>query len=688
MDHTAELPNASQPDNDPRLWLEEVDGERATKWAEEETACTLRSLDAAALQSDKEAMKEAMDNPDRIPQVLRRGGLLYNFWKDSTHKRGLWRRCTPQSYRTESPEWEDLLDLDKLNDKEDADWVWIGTTTLPPAHDRALLKLSRGGSDATVIREFDLSQKAFVDGFTLPEAKSDAEWLDKDTLLFASADPGRPDLVTKSGYARAVQIWRRDTDPKTAPVIFEVSVDHVRASMDVDRTVSPPRIIYTDMRSFWDKTRYLGTERGPEQELKIPHDAADYSIEGNHLIVRPRKDWTVGGHTRARDTVVLFDLDKFLKGEQESTVMFEPGPRLAIDSLHIVAGHAVMSILDNLQPIIKVTDLAERTEKTVSGLPRVANVLVRALDELPEESDGSLRVDIDNPITPRTCYLSSVHDTSLTLLRQAPSLFDSSGLTVTQLEAIADDGERIPYVLTGRRESTGKAYVYMTGYGGFTISTKPYYDYLTGLLWLARGGCSVTCNIRGGGEFGTRWHEAGLLERKIVAQDDFAAIARDLVKRGITVPGRIAAEGLSNGGLLIGNMFTRHPADFGALLCRIPLADMKRYSKLLAGASWMGEFGDPDKAEDWEHISKISTYHNVGRPTARTPPMLITTSRRDDRVHPGHARKLAAKLRDLGHETLFYEISSGGHGPGTDNEQAAFSTALGFLFLRQSIGWS
>jgi prolyl oligopeptidase len=368
--------------------------------------------------------------------------------------------------------------------------------------------------------------------------------------------------------------------------------------------------------------------------------------------------------------------------------VFEPGPRRALQGLFWSAGKLVLPILDELRPVFEVLTPSATgwSRDKLPGLPTIGVVDVWRLDTHESESNGDLLANIQDPLTPSSLKLIERIESPV-VLKQAPRTFSADGLVVTQHEAISVDGERIPYVQTGSAAETGDAPVHLNAYGGFGLALRPYYNQAIGRLWLERGGTSVVANIRGGGEFGTRWHDAGRHAGKRLSHDDFAAVAADLVKRGVTRPNRIAAEGGSNGGILISNMLTRYPERFGALLCTIPLIDMRRYTKLLAGASWIAEYGDPDKPEEWAWLQTYSAYHNA-KPGQKYPPILLATTRRDDRVHPGHARKMTAKLQAMGYEAYFYEPAAGGHGYGKDNKERAAFTALGYTFLRDKIGWA
>jgi prolyl oligopeptidase len=679
-------PTLDAPDDDPFLWLEDVEGAEALAWVEAQNEKTLGLLSDARVATDAAALKAMMDRPDKIPHVTRRGGMLYNYWQDAAHPRGLWRRTTLASYRTESPDWEVLLDLDALASSEGEDWIWKGATTLPPGHDRALLRLSRGGGDAVVLREFSLAERAFVpDGFHLPESKSSAAWLDGDTLLLSSTIG--EGMVTDSGYPRAIRRWTRGEQPAVAPILFEVAPNHMGSWGGVDRSADQERVVFFDQIGFFDVSVHVGDRTGPRWHIDLPTDMR-INWDKDRVVLQPRTPWTVGETTYPPDTLLGTRLSALMRGERDLTVLFEPAPRRALEGFFWCAGKLVLSVLDDLRPAHTVWTPGAHgwTSRPLEGLPEIGVVSVWPLDAEPDESDGTLLALTQDPVTPPTLLQTATLPATPQVLRQAPRLFNADGLRVTRHEAVSSDGERIPYVLTGPGEETGDAPVHLTGYGGFQVTMSPSYRGSTGHLWLERGGTAVVAHIRGGGEFGTRWHEAGRRENKRLSHDDFAAVAADLVRRGVTVPGRIAAEGGSNGGLLIANMLTRYPERFGALFCTIPLIDMRRYAKLLAGASWIAEYGDPSVPEDWSFMQHFSAYHAT-EPGRDYPPILIATTRRDDRVHPGHARKMAAKLHKLGYGARFYEPAAGGHGYGKDNGETARFMALGAAFLRRAIGW-
>jgi prolyl oligopeptidase len=678
-------PTIAAPDDDPYLWLEEVEGERALAFVEAQNKLTLARFGQARFALDRDALAAILDRKDNIPLVARRGAHLYNFWKDVVNPRGLWRRTRLESFRTETPEWEILLDLDALAMREGEDWIWGGSATLPGTHDLAILRLSRGGSDAVVLREFDIAAKAFVQGgYELPEAKGSIDWLDRDTLFLSSAYG--QGMATKSGYARTVRLWRRGMDVELAPIMFETTPESMGVGASLDRTQARETVWFWEKPGFFDTNVHLGDRSGPKSKLDLPTDISMDAHRG-WLAVKRRTQWPVDKESFAPDTLLGISLEAFLVGSRDFEVLFEPGKRRALQGFFWSDGRLVLSILDELEPVFEVLTPSDSgfTRSKLAGLPAIGVVDVWGLDVEDAESNGDLLANVEDPLTPPSLLLIEAGKAPA-LLKRAPSTFCADGLVVTRHEAISVDGERIPYVQTGPAEAGGDAPVHLYGYGGFMVSTRPHYSSALGKLWLERGGTSVSANIRGGGEFGMPWHEAGRHAGKRLTHDDFAAVAADLVRRGVTRPDRIAAEGGSNGGILIANMLTRYPERFGALLCTIPLIDMRRYSKLLAGASWIAEYGDPDKPEDWAYLQTYSAYH-LAEPGRPYPPILFATTRKDDRVHPGHARKMAAKLQAMGYEAYLYEPAAGGHGYGKDNKERAAFTALGYTFLREKIGW-
>jgi prolyl oligopeptidase len=678
-------PTLDAPDDDPYLWLEETESTPALAWVEAQNAATIERFGNGRYAADRDTLKNIFDRPDNIPFPNRRGNRLFNPWQDAEHPRGVWRTTSFEDFRSDAPEWDVLIDLDALAARENEDWVWRGGLSLPGPHDRAIIHLSRGGKDAVVLREFDLVNREFVaDGFNLPEARNQVAWLDRDTLLLMSSlGPG---MAIAAGLPRTVRLWRRGTDPLAAPVIFETKDNCLGAWARADRSAGDERIWFMDKPGLIETTHWIGDRSGARTRIDVPADA-NILARGNWLVVKLRSAWTVAATTFNSDNLLGMPLDRFLAGDRNFTTLFAPGARRALQSSFWAGDRLILSILDDLKPSFEALTPNDGAwdRETLTGLPENGSAHVWPFDTEMDESNGDLLAVAHNPLTPPSLFFIAPKAPPV-LLKQAPRAFDPAGLVITRHEAISSDGVRIPYVQVGPAGETGDAPVHLLGYGGFGISMPSFYDPSRGKLWLERGGTCVIAHLRGGGEFGKDWHDAGRREGKRLSHDDFAAVAADLVARGVTRPQRIAAEGGSNGGLLIANMLTRYPERFGALLCEVPVIDMRRSKKLLVGNIGIDEYGDPDKPEDWQFLSQMSAYH-VAAPGKPYPPILLTTSRADDRVHPAHARKMAAKLQAMGYEAHFHETATGGHAAGKDNGERAAHQALGYTFLRRAIGW-
>ncbi|MFJ6866553.1 prolyl oligopeptidase family protein [Streptomyces termitum] len=664
---------------DPYLWLEDVDGEDALAWVAERNAETEAELATApGFDALADRLREVLDAVDRIPYTTRRGPHLYNFWQDADHVRGVWRRTTLEQYRKDAPEWDVLLDLDALAAAEDEKWVWAGAQVRRPARDRALISLSRDGGDAVVVREFDLPTRSFVaDGFTVPEAKTSIDWIDDDTV-FIGTDHG-PGSLTDSGYPRTVRRWRRGTPLAEAVTVFEGEAADVSAWGWYDDTPGHERAFVGRSLDFYRSETHLLTADDTLVRIEVPEDA-DVHAHRRHLLVTPKSPWL--GHPAG--SLLAFGLDAFLAGDRTAEALFTPDERTALAGHSWTRHHLVLETMRDVSTRIEVlTPLPEGgwSRAPLADVPPLSAVTVT--DTEPDASDEYF-LDVSGFLQPSTLTRGTIGgDTEV--LRQAPARFDAEGLTVEQSFATSEDGTRVPYFVIGPDRTDGAARepgpTLLYGYGGFEVSLTPGYAALTGRGWLETGGTYVIANIRGGGEYGPAWHQAALGAHRHRAFEDFAAVARDLVARGITTPGLLGASGGSNGGLLMGAMLTRYPELFGAIVCQVPLLDMTRFHKLLAGASWIAEYGDPDDEADLPHLLDLSPYHRI-EPAAAYPPVLLTTSTRDDRVHPGHARKAAARLRALGHPVLFHENTGGGHAGATDNAQAARNQALVYTFLR------
>ncbi len=673
---------APEPD-DPFLWLEEITGEKAMAWVNERNAESSRELAGDRGFARLEARLLAiLDSKERIPFVERLGEPLYNFWRDEKNERGLWRRTTLAEYRKPAPAWETVLDLDALARQEKEDWIWKGNACLPPEYRRCLLYLSRGGSDAVVVREFDVVDKAFVpDGFFLPEAKSSAAWLDRDHL-FVGTDFG-PGSLTASGYPRIIKRWRRGTPLTEAEPVFEGRPEDVSAFGFRDLSEGFERDIVGRRVSFFT-SEYFVLLGGKRVHLDVPPDA-DLQTHRSWLFVTLRSDWIVGGNTYPAGSLLAIGFDDFLQGRRDFATLFAPGPRIALETFTPLRDGVIVNALDNVRTRMTLWQwqAGSWTQKPLPGVPDIGSASALALDA--DRSDEFFLTSMDF-LTPTTLSLGRP-GAKLEPLKRLPAFFRSDGLTMSQHEATSADGTRIPYFLVTKKGlvPNGQTPTLLYGYGGFEISLAPFYAATWGAAWLERGGALAVANIRGGGEFGPAWHQAALRENRPRAYQDFIAVAEDLIRRKITRSEKLGIMGGSNGGLLVGNMLTRRPDLFGAVVCQVPLLDMRRYRKLLAGASWMEEYGDPDDPRQWEFIRTFSPYHNL-KAGVRYPRTLFTTSTRDDRVHPGHARKMAARMKELGQDVLYFENTAGGHAGAATNKQKAHIMALEFAFLARQLG--
>ncbi len=682
--------------DDPYLWLEDVPGDEALRWVRARNAATAATVESdPAFAATKAAIREVLDSAEKIPDVGLVGEHYYNFWRDGTHERGLWRRTTPASYRTDEPVWETVLDLDALAEREGESWVWHGASVLRPKDGgpwrHALVDLSKGGSDADVTREFDLVELRFVPasegGFERPEAKGALGWIDADTV-YAVTDLG-PGTVTSSGYPRTVRRWRRGTALFEAPVVFEGAADDVAVSGWHTHTPGFERDFMLRSTTFYTSELFLVEDAGTPAErlvrIEVP-ESAEAGVHREWLLIELRDDWALPGLTHPAGSLVTARLTDFLAGSRDLTVLFTPTPTASLDGATWTRHHLVVTVLDDVRSRLHVltpppeggSGTWRRTE--LPGLPPLGTVSARAVDAV--ECDDVWLVSTDY-LTPTTLSLLALgagpEPGEPERLKANPAFFDAIGLTATQYFTTSADGTRVPYVVVGPREPA-QAPVLLYGYGGFEVSLTPTYSGALGRAWLANGGVYVVANIRGGGEYGPAWHQAALRENRRRAFEDFAAVAQDLVRRGVATRDRLGAEGHSNGGLLTGNMLTGYPEIFGAVVVGVPLLDMKRYPHLLAGASWMAEYGDPDDPAQWEYIRTFSPYHRFD-PSGEYPPVLFTTSTKDDRVHPGHARKLAAAMIAAGKDVTYYENVEGGHGGAATNEQAAHMAAVRYRFL-------
>lgn len=673
MEHVTNAPETT----DPHLWLEEVTGDEALAWVRARNEPTIAEFSGETFEQMRAEALEVLDTDARIPYVRRRGEYLYNFWRDAANPKGVWRRTTLASYLAETPGWDVILDVDELARADGENWVWAGADVIEPDHSLALISLSRGGSDAAVVREFDMTTREFVvDGFELTEAKSNVTWEDHDTVLVGT-DFG-PDSMTESGYPRVVKRWKRGQPLSEAATVYTGPVTDVIVSASADRTPGFERtLIYRAIDFFNDDVYQLRSDE--LVRIDAPTDAT-LSVHRQWLLIELRTDWHTGTGSYRAGSLLAADYEQFLDGTADLAVVFEPDEHTCLHQYSWTRDRLVMVTLADVASNVEVVTPGTWTREPVAGLASSTNTVIVAADSYGDE----IFLDSSGFVSPSR-LLHGVVGGELTEIKRAPSFFDAADLEVSQHFATSDDGTAVPYFVVGHKHDTAPGPTLLGGYGGFEVSRTPGYDGVLGRLWLSRGGTYVLANIRGGGEYGPTWHTQAMREGRHKVAEDFAAVARDLVDRGITTVAQLGAQGGSNGGLLMGIMLTKYPQLFGALVCQVPLLDMKRFHLLLAGASWVAEYGDPDEPADWEFIAEYSPYQNIST-GKRYPPVLITTSTRDDRVHPGHARKMTAALEEAGHDVWYYENIEGGHAGAADNAQTAFKSALSYSFLHRMLG--
>ena len=668
--------------NDPHQWLEEVEGEEALDWVRARNAEAEAELaNTPEFRQLKADLRAILDSDAKIPGVQKIGEYYYNFWKDAQHERGLWRRTTLEEYRKDEPAWETVLDLDALNAAEGENWVWHGANCLEPEYRRCLVALSRGGADADVTREFDLVEKDWVEGgFFREEAKGGMSWINQDTV-YVFTDFGEGSM-TESGYPRVLKQLSRGQSMDEAVTIYEGQADDMYIAGYRDLTPGYVRDFVSRTLAFYNDELYLRTDDGSLARVDAPN-SANKSVFREWLALELREPWTVEGTTYPAGSLIATNFDDFMDGGRDFTVLFEPTERSSLAGFTITRNHVVLNVLEDVKNSIVVltpSDSGEWERRPFGDQEGIGTLFVSAVDS--DHSDA-VWVTESGYLVPTTLSIADVStDAPPQPLKSNPAFFDASTHEVEQHFATSEDGTRVPYFLVRPKDmpTDGSTPTLLYGYGGFEIPMLPGYSATVGKGWLEKGGAYVVANIRGGGEYGPRWHQAALKANRYKAYEDFAAVAKDLVATGVTSPEKLGIQGGSNGGLLMGNMLTQYPELFGAVVVQVPLLDMQRYHKLLAGASWMAEYGNPDKPEEWEFIRTFSPYH-LYDPAKDYPPTLFTTSTRDDRVHPGHARKMMAKMMEGGEDVRYYENIEGGHGGAANNQQAAHMSALAYTFL-------
>jgi prolyl oligopeptidase len=665
---------------DPYIWLEDIHGAKPLAWVEEQNQRSRGVFKAdPRFQADYDSILQVLDATDRIPYGNLDHQYVFNFWQDAAHPKGVWRRTSIADYANTAPNWEMLIDVDKLAAGEKENWVWKGAGCTPTLT-RCLVQLSRGGGDAVVVREFDLTSKAFVkDGFYLKEAKSDVTLVDDNTVLFGT-DFG-PGSLTTSGYPRILKMWLRGESLDKAQVMLEGEVSDVAVSGTVLRDNGETVEVFIRSPSFFENA-YLFETGGREHENFITdyHLPLSLQLQGLHhgrLLFTLREDWTPPDHGKiAKGSLIALPM-----GKEPIQVLYTPGPRSSIDQVSAGRDAIYVSIYDNVVGSIHAFRLADGkwTDKKLDLPAGGSTHIISTNDFGPEAYFG-----FESFLKPSTLYYDGGGDAPKEI-KALPARFNASGLVSEQFEATSKDGTKVPYFVVRAKDSKGPRPTILYGYGGFEISMTPSYSANFGRLWLTRGGTYVLANIRGGGEFGPGWHEAALKYNRQRAFDDFAAVAADIEKRGLTTPAQLGIMGGSNGGLLVSTVMTQYPELLGAVVCQVPLIDMIRYTHIGAGASWIAEYGDPADPKMAAYIRGYSPYQNVSA-KKKYPPVLFVTATSDDRVTPVHARKMATRMEEQGHSVLFYENTDGGHAAAANHKQAAEMWALSFVYLARELG--
>lgn len=740
MDDTTDV--APEP-VDENIWLEEIDGEEQLAWVREQNARTEDLLEDAEYARLEGRILEVLDSTDRIAMVNKRGKHYYNFWRDQDNPKGLWRRTSWESYLSDAPEWEVLLDVDALAASEGQEWVFHGADFLRPADGEpyrlAMVALSPDGGDANRHREFDVEARSFVDpdrgGFDIPTAKGNVDWLDVDTLLVSTTAEGLP--KTSSSYARTAAKLRRGESLREAERLFEIPEDHMMAIVAHDSTPGFERTFAVDLIDFFNRTTSV-LRNGVWVQIDVPTDV-NLSSHRDWLLFRPQQDWVVDGTTYAAGSLLAANFEAFLAGERSLRVLFTPDDHTSLQSWSWTRDFLLVNLLRDVSSETRVLDPSRPdasgawSASSLDACPPLHDVNAYAVDDEDDAGEGAgndywlIATGFTTPttLTRGTLNRASVEGTqtegsqvegvpaeglqdesvksSHAVIKTAPSFFDEATYEVQQHFAVSKDGTRVPYFQVASKDLVldGQNPTQLSGYGGFEVSRTPAYSGIVGRAWLerrteaaasvdgagphSRGGVYVVANIRGGGEYGPSWHRAALQANRHRAYEDFAAVAQDLVSRGVTSRQRLGCVGGSNGGLLVGNMLTKYPELFGAVSCGVPLLDMRRYTKLSAGYSWIAEYGDPDDPKQWDFISTFSPYHQL-RDGVEYPETFIWTATSDDRVGPVQARKMAARMQAMGIPNVwFHETLEGGHAGASDNRQAAALQARSQHFLWRAL---
>ena len=671
----------SQEATDPYLWLEDIEGEKSLEWVKTQNSASEKAFNETALfKSLNEKFLNVFNDEEKIAYPDLEGKYVYNFWQDARNERGIWRRMLKEDYIANKTNWESVIDLDELSKNENKKWVFGGANWLKPENNICLITLSDGGTDKSEIREFDAVKKEFVkDGFFVAASKGATEWVDKNTLLVA-ADFGAGSM-TLSGYPRIIKKWARGT-----------SINDAKTIMETDSTIVGvfPVSFYSNnkihnalfkMISFFETEMYYLRDN-EIKKLNIPLDAQIQGLYNMELMMALQSEWKINGTTYPAGALVSVDIDDDLNGKTNIKLILQPDEKSSIVSMSSSKDFIIVNVMENVQNKLIKYRLSENKwiGEEIKGIPEFGGIRLITSDNTSDD----YFFHFSNFITPSTLYYGQ--DTKIQMSKQLKDYFNASDLKVEQYWATSKDGTKIPYFIVHKKDMKmdGKNPVMLEAYGGFNISEQPYYGTTVGIGWLEQGGTYVLANIRGGGEFGPLWHQAAMKEKRQNAYDDFFSVAENLIERKITSPEHLGIFGWSNGGLLMGVAFTERPDLFRAVLVGAPLLDMKRYTKLLAGASWIGEYGDPDKSEDWAYLKKYSPYQNLKK-DIKYPKVFFATSIKDDRVHPGHARKMAAKMASMGHPYFYHETIEGGHGAASTNKQRAEMYAFIFAYMNQMV---
>lgn len=662
---------------DPYIWLEEVDGKKALDFVEKQNKSSVDILMQQKEYQDTYAKSLAMLNDtDKIAYPEIYGDLIYNFWTDKEHVRGIWRRTTKASYSSKNPVWETLLDIDEMSKVENVKWVFKGAQGLYPKFDKFLVSLSNGGGDAVLVKEFDAASKKFIpNGFSLPDSKSNVSYMDANTLIVGT-DFGKESMTT-SGYPRVVKLWKRGTKLSEAKTIYEGDATDVSDSGYLLRDGDKSYLIVRKGETFYSSKTFVMVNN-KLVKLDIPDDADMGAILNNQLIINLKSDWTVKGKTYKQGSAISANFASLCKGEKDLQLVYEPDTFSSISGISNTKNLLLLNILNNVKSELYSYsfDNSKWTRIKIDA-PEFGTIGISATDDFSDD----YYFNYQNFLTPTSLFIANAKNNTVQKVKSLSNYFDGNRYKVEQFKVRSDDSEMIPYFVVSSKNTKydGNNPTLLTAYGGFEVSRLPSYSGITGQAWLDKGGVFVLANIRGGGEFGPKWHQAGLKEKRQNIYNDFHRVAEDLIAKKITSSNHLGIMGGSNGGLLMGVAFTQRPDLYNAVVCQVPLLDMQRYNKLLAGASWMGEYGNPDTS-DWSFMKKYSPYQNLKR-EAKYPEVFFMTSTRDDRVHPGHARKMAAKMIDMGHKIYYYENTEGGHGGASTNEQRAKFFALYYSYL-------